>query len=664
MTFPFILGILATAQTDTNGEHEAFRLLEGTLNTSQRCLSYSDLASTFSFVDSEGITTGRLFLSHDRGSHCFKGAVIELELSDQLRKQGPVNWTSAWKETRYLPHGVAKRFEGPAWAVRTFLGFEGHNVAAFAVEIENSTAFEQIVHPLVRINLGQPMHDLSLKFEGAKGLLHARWRSPETDGRDPRPDFPMEMIIQTTLEPELVTVNNAEPPVDLLETGAFSPPTIDVLFDAQPVKLRPKETTSLCFRLGLAAEHDIGRFGEWIDRPLPKLEALETECRTRWRKLFESAPKALADRPEFERKIYYHGQYVLTRNMYTTTGPNFKSKMGGFPSKDHYCAHYNWDSVYHAVALARFNPATAKDAITILAENRTDEGKWHQFVCSDWGRPGPASQPPVAFWGCREIYRATADKVWLAQMYPALVDWERWWRTERDSDQNGLSEYVEPLDSGWDNSPRWDGNVWPIEPVDLNSLLLIGRGVLAWMARELGHPEEETEKWKELANKTAGAILEHHYDPDDNRFYDRYPSANRLNRLLTPASFYPLWASVPLDEKTAKTMIEETLLDPDVLGGRVPFPTVARNEKTFTPDGYWRGPVWINQAYVLLGVLERYGYEQEAQKAREALLALNDKNDWIWEYYDAETGRGLGVPEYGWSAALFMEMVLNDTHLP
>jgi putative isomerase len=200
--------------------------------------------------------------------------------------------------------------------------------------------------------------------------------------------------------------------------------------------------------------------------------------------------------------------------------------------------------------------------------------------------------------------------------------------------------------------------------VDLNSLLLIGRRNLAWMARELGRPEKEAEEWESMAETTEAAILKHHYSEEKNRFYDRDVRKDQLRELLTPASFYPLWAGVSLEKQKARQMIEDALLHPGVLGGSIPFPTVARDEQTFTSDGYWRGPVWINQAYVLYGVLVRYGYTEEARKAREALLALNRKNDWIWEYYDAETGRGHGVPEYGWSAALFMEMVLEEAHLP
>jgi putative isomerase len=312
----------------------------------------------------------------------------------------------------------------------------------------------------------------------------------------------------------------------------------------------------------------------------------------------------------------------------------------------------------------RFNASLAKDALRILAETRLPNGKWNQFVCSDWVRPGPASQPPVAFWAVREIYRVDPDRDWLEEMYAPLCHWEEWWRTARDSNGNGLSEYVEPLGSGWDNSPRWDGGGFPIEPVDLNSLLLVGRRVLAWMARELGKPEADAVEWEKKADSTAQAIMEDLYSAEENRFYDRLAASGELRRILTPASFYPIWAGVPLGEKEIRSMIEETLLDPSVMGGELPFPTVARDEPTHEEDGFWRGPIWINQALVLLGVLTKYGYEDEAARARDRLLRLNETNDFIFELYNAETGRGRGCPEYGWSAALFMEIVLGELHVP
>ena len=45
------------------------------------------------------------------------------------------------------------------------------------------------------------------------------------------------------------------------------------------------------------------------------------------------------------------------------------------------------------------------------------------------------------------------------------------------------------VDSGWDNSPRWDNGI--VEAVDLNGWLHLDQLFLAEMARELGKDDAE-----------------------------------------------------------------------------------------------------------------------------------------------------------------------------
>lgn len=84
-----------------------------------------------------------------------------------------------------------------------------------------------------------------------------------------------------------------------------------------------------------------------------------------------------------------------------------------------------------------------------------------------------------------------------------------------------------------------------------------------------------------------------------------------------------------------------------------------------TGEDYWRGAVWVNMNFLMLRALHRtYGREVGPHQAtarevygqvREALLANMaaelERTGYLWENYDAVTGRGRGThPFAGWSA--------------
>ncbi len=52
----------------------------------------------------------------------------------------------------------------------------------------------------------------------------------------------------------------------------------------------------------------------------------------------------------------------------------------------------------------------------------------------------------------------------------------------------------------------------------------------------------------------------------------------------------------------------------------VPFPSIAKNLPGFDPQGYWRGPVWLDQAYFAISGLLRYNFTTEAYTALSMLL--------------------------------------------
>lgn len=118
-----------------------------------------------------------------------------------------------------------------------------------------------------------------------------------------------------------------------------------------------------------------------------------------------------------------------------------------------------WDSWKHAAALAWFAPELAKQNMLAMFD--------YQIAANDKVRPQDAgmvtdaifynqdaqrggdggnwnernSKPPLASWAVWQIYQATQDRAFVAQMYPKLLAYHQWWYHNRDHNQNGLAEY-------------------------------------------------------------------------------------------------------------------------------------------------------------------------------------------------------------------------------
>jgi glycogen debranching enzyme len=73
---------------------------------------------------------------------------------------------------------------------------------------------------------------------------------------------------------------------------------------------------------------------------------------------------------------------------------------------------------------------------------------------------------------------------------------------------------------------------------------------------------------------------------------------------------------------------------------------------------YWRGPTWINTAWLCWLGLVRLGYERPAEQLAQRLGTVIAAAG-LREYYEPHTGRGMGAPDFGWSS-LIMELVEPD----
>ena len=281
------------------------------------------------------------------------------------------------------------------------------------------------------------------------------------------------------------------------------------------------------------------------------------------------------------------------------------------------------------------------------------------------------------------MYRATGDRAFLAEMYDKLVRYHRWWFTARDHDRNGVAEYgstdgtaiAAKWESGMDNGVRFDAismrkngdGAWSMdqESADLNAYLYREKLDLAQVAAILGRTRDHAQWLKEAATMKA-AIQARMFDKAGGYFFDVKLGSGDPVRVYGSEGWTPLWAGVATSDQ-ARSVVR-TMLDPRKFATVMPFPTLAADDSRFSPiKGYWRGPVWLDQALFGIEALRRFGYRRQADVMARRLV-LNAKGlaqqAPMYENYDPLTGQGYQSPNFSWSAASYLLLLQKSRDRP
>ncbi|WP_321306805.1 MGH1-like glycoside hydrolase domain-containing protein [Marinifilum fragile] len=418
---------------------------------------------------------------------------------------------------------------------------------------------------------------------------------------------------------------------------------------------------------------------QWLKNP----QDVFSQNKSRWNGYISKAldsKNPLLDKEENKRLAVKCVQTLLT---------NWRSPAGDlqhdgvFPSAAYqgFYGFWSWDSWKQAVALVRFNPELAKSNILSMFQYQDEVGMVADCVYFDHkDNNWRDTKAPLAAWAVLEIYKRTNDLDFVREMYPKLVKYHKWWYQYRDHDQNGLCEYgstdgtliAAKWESGMDNAVRFDDakmlknndNGWSMdqESVDLNAYLFAEKEQLAELADLLGKTED-TKAFTKAAKALKERIAKDFYDAKEGFFYDR---AIKTGKLLTvqqgPEGWIPLYTNIANQEQAKG--VKNLLTDSTKFATKVPFPTLVADHHKFNPlKGYWRGPVWLDQAYFGVQALKNYGYKKDADALTQKLLnnaegLLQDAP--IRENYHPITGKGLNANHFSWSAAHYLLLLTDE----
>jgi neutral trehalase len=173
---------------------------------------------------------------------------------------------------------------------------------------------------------------------------------------------------------------------------------------------------------------------------------------------------------------------------------------------------------------------------------------------------------------------------------------------------------------------------------------------------------ERSELWAGRAARTETALLERCYDERTGLFFDLAGRAERPVRVSTWSALAPL-ALTGLPSDVRRRLVEEHLLHPRRYRAACGIPSVAMEEPSFNPRfalwRCWRGPSWMNTAWLLLPPLAELGYGDEANRILRSLSDAVERHGYR-EYYNPLTGRGLGARGFGF-ATLLVDLLLAQS---
>jgi putative isomerase len=235
-----------------------------------------------------------------------------------------------------------------------------------------------------------------------------------------------------------------------------------------------------------------------------------------------------------------------------------------------------------------------------------------------------------------------------------------------DSDHNGLPVWNSADAAGTDNQWSRGGamSAFEIEGTDLASYLIHELRAMAVIATHLGLKADATD-FNQHADRVASLINTVLWDEEQGMYFDRNEKTGKRVYVKSATNFMPLFAGAATPAR-AKRMVKEHLLNPKEFWLAYPVASYAKTE----PDYYqnpvvkecnWRGPTWAPTNYMIFQGLQRYGMHTEARELAHRLfdMAIN-KNPVLREYYNAETGEGLGQTRFWGFTALYYGMLLES----
>ena len=230
-----------------------------------------------------------------------------------------------------------------------------------------------------------------------------------------------------------------------------------------------------------------------------------------------------------------------------------------------------------------------------------------------------------------------------------------------------------------DNTPR-GGSGW----VDMSAQMVMMYNDMSEMCNQILLDENleldlklelsnKSKLFKDKANQISVLINKFMWNEEDGLYYDVDDEGNQV-KCKTVGCFWPMLAGVSDLHQSEKLL--NNLKDPHTFWRKIPFPSLAADQKNYKADGeYWLGSVWAPTNVMIIKGLDKFGVGNDlAYKFNEfATLATEEylngiyevykKTGTIWENYSPEAlARGSwSRPDFvGWTGCGPIELLIEN----
>jgi len=365
------------------------------------------------------------------------------------------------------------------------------------------------------------------------------------------------------------------------------------------------------------------------------------------------------------------------------------------PSPDIYPYQWLWDSCFHAIVLSHFDIDAARKEVSAILAMQYEDGMlphmvfWRKmatrpyFLAWENKKRSTITQPPMLAYAVWEIHRKAPDRQFLESIYEPMLKYYRYLIERRDPADHHLVSIINPDESGEDNSPRFDSamgappditffrhmyernklveknrtcdfneeicmreNFW-VKDVPFNAIMIRNLQALGHIASYLGHKQGEHFAVTH-AKLMREAMREKMFE--DGIFWSLQGQAEKKIKMDTWAHFIPLFASLYTQEE-AERVVRYHLFNKDTFWSEYGVRSVSKQEESYRSDGFWRGPIWLSPQWFIYKGLRAYGFKNEAKEIHSA-MHRNVESSNFREYFNPETGQGLGARQFTWGTLL------------
>ena len=286
-----------------------------------------------------------------------------------------------------------------------------------------------------------------------------------------------------------------------------------------------------------------------------------------------------------------------------------------------------------------------------------------------------------------------------------IIRFHEWFIKFRDPKKTGLVSILHPWESGYDNSPIWDepmekvtieknlkykradnklvnpdhrplnidydryvsiknnlrkkkynpkkifkSSLFNVVDVGFNSLFLKANKDLIQILNKFNLESSKISNYVKVTEKKILKL----YDKKKGSFFSK--DLRNKKKIYVPSitNYFILFADLNNDlinKKLIKSLKNHNKND------KYFFSSIKPNHKSFEEKRYWRGPIWVNcNWFIYKGLMNKdISFSKKIKRKTIQMIEANG----FHEYYTRKSAKPMGAKNFSWSAALYLDLVLN-----